>query len=105
MRGDIYRLRAPRDARGHEQHGKRYAILVQSDDLLLSTVLAIPTSTSARPARFRPEIDIDGTTARALVEHMAAVDPQTRLGEWVGRLSPAEQQSVDTALLAVLALD
>ena len=37
--------------------------------------------------------------------HMAAVDPQTRLGEWVGRLSPAEQQSVDTALLAVLALD
>lgn len=37
VRGDVYRLRAPKDARGHEQSGSRYAVVVQSDDLPLST--------------------------------------------------------------------
>ncbi|TAM87040.1 MAG: type II toxin-antitoxin system PemK/MazF family toxin, partial [Jatrophihabitans sp.] len=44
MRGEIYRLRAPRDARGHAQHGRRYAVVVQSDQLPLSTWLVAPTS-------------------------------------------------------------
>ncbi|HEX8157242.1 MAG TPA: type II toxin-antitoxin system PemK/MazF family toxin [Solirubrobacteraceae bacterium] len=42
-------------ARGHEQHGARYAVVVQADELLgLSTVLVSPTSTRARAATFRP---------------------------------------------------
>ena len=32
MRGDIHRLRAPRGARGSEQQGTRYAVIVQSDN-------------------------------------------------------------------------
>ena len=104
MRGDIYRLRAPRNAQGHEQQGRRYGVVVQSDALPLSTLLVAPTSTSARPARFRPEITIDGRVTRVLVEQTAALDAETRLAEWAGRLSPAEQKAVDQALTDVLGL-
>jgi mRNA interferase MazF len=103
VRGDVYRLRAPRDARGHEQTGSRYAVVVQSDELPLSTWLVAPTSRSARPATFRPEVDIDGETTRVLAEQTAAVDP-TRLGHSVGSLSFDELRQVDAALRVVLDL-
>ncbi len=35
MRGDLYRLKAPKDVHGHEQAGGRYAVVLQSDDLPL----------------------------------------------------------------------
>lgn len=51
---------------------------MQSDDLdLLSTWMVAPTSTSARPANFRPGIDIGGTLMRVLVEQTSAVDPSS----------------------------
>ncbi|MFI7541782.1 type II toxin-antitoxin system PemK/MazF family toxin [Actinoplanes sp. NPDC049599] len=103
MRGDVHRLKAPRDARGHEQRGNRYAVVVQSDLLPLSTWLVAPTSTSARPTSFRPEIDIQGKTAYVLVEQTAAVDPE-RLGEMVGHLTRHELAAVDAALRTVLHL-
>jgi mRNA interferase MazF len=105
VRGEVYRLKAPRDARGHEQRGKRFAVVVQSDDLPLSTWLVAPTSTGRRPASFRPEIEIAGEKTRVMLEQLSVVDPEVRLGESVGRLSVAEQREVDAALLAVLALD
>ena len=43
---------------------------------------------SARPARFRPEITIDGRVTRVLVEQTAALDAETRLAKWAGHLSP-----------------
>jgi mRNA interferase MazF len=89
--------------RGREQQGQRYAVVVQSDDLPLSTWLVSPTSTSARPATFRPEIELNGTPARVLVEQTTAVDPQ-RLGDRVGRLTSDELASVDRALRIVLDL-
>ena len=104
MRGDIYRLRAPSHARGHEQDGPRYAVVVQSDHLPLSTWLVAPTSTGRRAASFRPEITIAGEQTRVLVEQTSAVDPEIRLGEFAGRLTAAELQSVDRALLDVLGL-
>lgn len=103
MRGEVFRLRAPRDARGHEQRNPRYAVVVQSDDLALSTLLVAPTSTSARQASFRPEIEIGGRTTRVLAEQTAAVDP-TRLGESVGYLSFDELRRVEAALRLVLSL-
>lgn len=105
MRGDLYRLKAPKDARGHEQAGARYAIVVQSDDLPLSTWIIAPTSTGRRGASFRPEIEIDGTKTRVMIEQLTVIDPQVRLGDFVGRLSHTEMRSIDAALLAVLALD
>ena len=103
MRGDVHRLRAPRDAVGHEQRGTRYAVVVQSDLLPLSTWLVAPTSIAARPASFRPEIDINGTSTLVLAEQMTAIDPQ-RLGPCVGRLSLHEMVELDAALRTVLDL-
>lgn len=105
MRGDLYRLKAARDVKGHEQEGKRYAVVVQSDDLPLSTWVVAPISTGRRAASFRPEIEIDGTKTRVMVEQLGAVDPEARLGEFVGRLSTSELRAVDAALAVVLSLD
>lgn len=76
-----------------------------ADDLPLSTWIVAPTSTGRRAASFRPEIEIGGGTTRVLVEQLTVIDPQQRLGEFVGRLSTGELQDVDTALRSVLALD
>ena len=105
MRGDLYRLRAPRGAAGHEQGGERYAVVLQSDDLLLSTWIVAPTSTRRRPTSFRPEIEVDGRSTRVLLEQLAVVDPEARLGDFAGRLSGVELEDVDRALRVVLALD
>ena len=104
VRGEIFRLPAPRGTRGREQRGARYAVIVQADEFLqLSTVLVSPTSTSAQPASFRPPITLDGTPTRILVEQTTVVDPQ-RLGRTAGRLDPEELSAVDEALALVLGL-
>lgn len=103
-RGEIYAVRLPK-GKGHEQLGKRFGVVVQSDAFLpRSVVLIAPTSTSARPASFRPEVEIEGTATKVLVEQVGAVDV-TRLGDLAGRLTPEEQWGVDTAILTVLGLD
>ncbi|HSZ28773.1 MAG TPA: type II toxin-antitoxin system PemK/MazF family toxin [Pseudonocardiaceae bacterium] len=96
-------MRTPRDARGSEQSGSRYAVVVQSDLLPLFTWLVAPTSTSARPASFRPEVEVAGRRTRVLAEQTTAVDPQ-RLGELAGQLTLEELQRVDAALRIVLGL-
>ncbi len=103
MRGEVYRLRAPLDADGHEQQGTRYAVVVQSDQLPLSTWLVAPTSISARPASLRPEVEIGGRMTRVLAEQTAAVDP-ARLGASSGNLTFDELRRVDAALRLVLNL-
>jgi mRNA interferase MazF len=102
-RGDVFRLRLGR-RQGHEQSGVRYGVIVQSDALMrLSTVLIAPTSTAARAASFRPEVEIDGNVTRVLVEQTGAIDV-TRLGDYHGHLSTEEQWGVDLALETVLDL-
>jgi len=103
VRGDVFRLRSPRGARGHEQAGGRYAVVVQSDALPLSTWLVVPTSASALPATFRPEVEVAGATTRVLAEQTAAVGPE-RLGEHAGQLTFEELRRVDAALRVVLQL-
>jgi mRNA interferase MazF len=102
VHGEVYRLRSPRTV-GHEQQGHRYAVVVQSDLLPLSTWLVAPTSTSARPASFRPEIELNGRPTRVLVEQTVAVDP-SRLGDLVARLPLHDMSEIDNALRVVLGL-
>ena len=103
-RGDVFALRLPKGA-GHEQYGRRFGVVVQSDTFLpRSVVLVAPTSTSARPASFRPEIDVENTQTRVLVEHVGAVE-LSRLADLAGHLTPEEQWGVDAALLTVLGLN
>lgn len=99
----MYRLRSDRQAKGREQRGGRLAVVLQSDHLPLSTVVVAPTSTSALPADFRPEIAVGGQTTRVLVEQLAAVD-LSRLGERVGQVSPDEAEAIDSALRDVLSV-
>jgi mRNA interferase MazF len=104
VRGEVFRLPAPSRARGREQQGARFAVVVQADDLLgLSTALVAPTSTSARPATFRPTIDVLGAETRVLVEQTTVVDPQ-RLGKSAGRLNASELQALDNALRLIFGL-
>jgi mRNA interferase MazF len=103
QRGDVYRFKVPKGV-GHEQQGERFGVVVQSDVMLpRSVVIVAPTSRSAKPASFRPEVDVAGEPTRVLVEQLGAVDVQ-RLGRRVGRLTVAEIWSVDEALVAVLGL-
>lgn len=103
-RGDVYALRLPKGV-GHEQYGRRFGVVVQSDTFLpRSVVLVAPTSTSARSASFRPEIEVENKRTRVLVEHVGAVD-LGRLGDLAGHLTPEEQWGVDAALLTVLGLN
>ena len=101
MRGDLYRLRPAKDAAGHEQRGPRYAVAIQSGQILLSTLIVAPTSTSAQPAVFRPEIEMDAILTRVLVDQMRAVDA-SRLGDFAGRLDSVEAIEVDRAVRLML---
>jgi mRNA interferase MazF len=104
VRGEVFRLPAPRAPRGREQRGARYAVVLQADEFLhLSTTIVAPTSTSARPATFRPAITLDGEDTRVLVEQTTVVDPR-RLGRSMGRLEASELLAVDEALALVLGL-
>jgi mRNA interferase MazF len=101
IRGDVHRIKLP-GKRGHVQQGRRYAVIVQADDLLtLSTVVVCPTSRSAFPASFHPEVTIVEHSTQVLCEMVGAVDART-LGERVGHLSREELRAVEDALLLVL---
>jgi mRNA interferase MazF len=79
-------------------------VVVQADALLpRSVVIVAPTSRSARPASFRPEIEIGQQRTKVLVEQLGAVDA-TRFGDLVGHVSPEEMWGIDEALLTVLGL-
>lgn len=102
-RGSVCNVRLRRTG-GREQSGRRYAVVVQTDDLwLLSTVVVVPTSTSARPASFRPEVMVQGNPTRVLCEQIRTVDAK-RIGELVGTLSASELGNVEDALELVLEL-
>ena len=104
QRGDVFRFKVPKGV-GHEQQGERFGVIVQADSMLpRSVILVAPTSRSARPASFRPEVSVTGATTRVLVEQVGAVDAQ-RLGRRVGQLAADEMWAVDEALITVLGLD
>ncbi len=103
VRGDVHAITLPR-RRGRVQHGPRYAVIVQVDDLLaLPTVVVCPTSSSTPAASFHPEVAIGDQSARVMCEMVGAVDARA-LGEQIEHLTRDEIRSVDEALLLVLGL-
>ena len=101
MRGEVYRL--PARGKGHEQRGRRYAVVLQPDWLSLSTWIVAFTSTSARATSFRPPVIIAKQETLVMCDQLATVD-LTRLTEAAGFLSVEEMQRVDQALALVLDL-
>jgi mRNA interferase MazF len=102
LRGDIHEFRPA--GTGHQQQGRRYGVIVQASELLpRSVVLVAPTSRSARPASFRPELELRGEITRVLVEQVGVVDAGG-LGDLVGHVTAEQQWGIDEALLTVLGL-
>lgn len=101
MRGEIYRL--PAQGKGHEQQGRRYAVVLQPDWLALSTWIVAFTSTSARETSFRPPVAIADRQTLVMCDQLAAVD-LNRLTEPAGFLTIDEMRRVDEALTLVLDL-
>ena len=103
VRGDTHAITMP-SRRGRVQHRPRYAVVVQADALLgLSTLVICPTSRSAPPASFHPEVTVQREPTRVMCEMVGAVDARA-LGEQVGHLSLTELRAVEDALLLVLDL-
>lgn len=101
MRGDVYRL--PARGKGHEEQGRRYAVVLQPDWLTLSTWIVAFTSTSARRTTFRPVVEIAEQPTLVMCDQLATVDLQ-RLTEPAGFLTLGEMQRVSDALSLVLDL-
>jgi len=101
MRGEVYRL--PARGKGHEQRGRRFAVVLQPDWLSLSTWVVAFTSTRARATSFRPSVRIGDQQTLVMCDQLDTVD-LARLTERVGFLSVEEMQEVDEALALVLDL-
>lgn len=97
----MYRLPA-RDA-GHEQRGRRFAVVLQPEWLALRTWIVAFTSTKARPTSFRPVVTIRGGETLVMCDQLATVD-LSRLAEPAGYLTLEEMQRVDEAVSVVLDL-
>lgn len=103
VRGDVHSITLP-GRRGRVQRGRRFAVIVQADDLLaLATIVVCPTSTSTPPASFHPEVQIGVEPTRVMCEMVGAVDARA-LGDHLGHLTLDEMRSVDDALELVLDL-
>lgn len=103
VRGDVHAIKLP-GRRGHVQRGRRYAVIVQADELLeLSTVVVCPTSSSTPAASFHPQIEIDGEPTRVLCEMVGAIDARA-LGDQVGHLTLDETREIEDSLSLVLGL-
>ncbi|MEV4111892.1 type II toxin-antitoxin system PemK/MazF family toxin [Nonomuraea sp. NPDC049695] len=103
FRGAIYELKALPGARGHEQQGRRYAVIIQSDRFATSTITVALTSTSAGPAIYRPEVEFNGKKSRVLTDQIYTVSP-SRLGDFIGALEAEEAAELDRALMLKLGL-
>jgi mRNA interferase MazF len=103
VRGDVHRIKLP-GKRGHVQEGRRFAVVVQADDLLaLSTIVVCPTSRSAFPTTFHPEVSVLDQPTQVLCEMIGAIDARG-LGEHVGHLTHDELRRVEDAVTLVLDL-
>lgn len=103
IRGAVYRvdLGAPR---GHEQGGRRYGLVLSPSEMNWSVATIVPTSTSARPATFRPELVIAGQQTLLLVDQIRTVDTAYLVGDPVDYLNHEELTTVEQAVIHYLGL-
>jgi len=101
MRGEVYRL--PARGSGHQQRGRRFAVVLQPDWLSPGTWIVAFTSTRAGATSFRPAVVICDRETLVMCDQLDTVDPN-RLTEPAGFLSMDEMNRVDEALTLVLDL-
>jgi mRNA interferase MazF len=97
IRGAVYRIDLGHP-RGHEQRGRRLGLVVSPSRSALSVVTVVPTSTSARPAVHRPELEIAGRTTRLLIDQIRSIDTDYVVGDPVDYLARDQMAQVELAL-------
>ncbi|MFI5778632.1 type II toxin-antitoxin system PemK/MazF family toxin [Nocardia sp. NPDC051570] len=101
IRGAIHQIDLGDEKRGHEQRGKRYGVVLSELDWSMVTV--VPTSTSAQPSRFRPEIELNGHRTRLLVDQVRSLD-SGYVRDMVGYLPRGDMRRLEQALRLYLGL-
>lgn len=104
IRGAVYRVDLGEASRGHEQRGRRYGLVLSPTDMAWSVATVVPTSTQARPAVFRPEIELGGVPTRFLVDQMRVIDVRFVAGEPAFFLHREELEEVELAVARYLGL-
>lgn len=104
IRGAIYRVDLGDAKRGHEQRGKRYGLVLSASGMRWSVATVVPTSTSAQPAIFRPEIEVGGVLTRFLVDQLRSVDTRYIDGDPAFYLERHELAEIEHALVRYLGL-
>lgn len=104
IRGAVYRVDFGTAKRGHEQRGRRYAVVLSPTSMPWNVVTVVPTSTRARQAVFRPELEVLGTSTRFLVDQIRTVDVSYIHGDPVDYLERDELAEVEHAVTLYLGL-
>lgn len=104
IRGALYRVDLGEAKRGHEQRGRRYGLVLSPTSMPWNVVTIVPTSTSAAPAVFRPELNVAGDPTRLLVDQIRSVDTQYVHGEPVDFFGHDEMEVVERAVRRYLGL-
>jgi mRNA interferase MazF len=90
--------------RGHEQRGRRLGLVISIEQDACSTVTVLPTSTSARPSVFRPEVAIAGRETKILIDQVRTIDVSYVAGDLVDYLSRDDMARVEHSLSRYLGL-
>lgn len=99
--GDIHWIELPQ-ANGHEQQGRRPAVIIQDDTYAghLPTVLVVPLSSARRALRFAGTTMVRATKQSglrtdsvALVFQCRAID-RTRIRDRIGKIAKEERENV-----------
>jgi mRNA interferase MazF len=103
IRGAVYRVDLGDAKHGHEQRGRRYGLVLSpTSDWNVATI--VPTSTSARPMRFRPRIELPGQPAVYLADQIRSIDTSYIQGDPVHYLGHHELVEIETAVVRYLGL-
>lgn len=104
IRGAVYQIDLGDAKRGHEQRGRRLGLVLSPTSMPWSMATIIPTSTSAQPAVFRPELEIAGQPTRLLVDQIGSIDTRYVRGDPVHFLDRDELAAVEHAVARYLGL-
>lgn len=98
IRGAVYPVDLGDAKRGHEQRGRRLGLVISIGQDAWSPVTILPTSASAQPSVFRPEVVIASRSTRILTDQIRTIDVSYVAGELVGYLSRDNMAHVEHTL-------
>jgi mRNA interferase MazF len=98
IRGAVYPIDLGDAKRGHEQRGRRLGLVMSLEQDAWSTVTILPTSTSAQPSVFRPEVVIARREAKILIDQIRTIDVSYVVGDLVDYLSLDDMAQVEHSL-------